>query len=132
MIEFVYIVNNNFYTKYFKKKTNTTCLPFFDTNFKEQLVGKNIIIYTKSTGFIGIINIINIINETDDIYNSLLVDYGLGTSINLYFLQINNLCLFDKIYKYRDYFNYCKTNNLHWFFVSSTRGLGKRFFSLSR
>lgn len=110
MIDFVYIINNNFYTKYIKTK-NGKYLPFFDTNIKEELIKKNVLIYTKSIGFNCIINVLKIIDNNHPNYNTLLADYILGSSNNLYFLEINILYLFNKPYKYRDYFNYCKKNN---------------------
>jgi hypothetical protein len=110
MIDFVYIINSNFYTKHIKTK-NGIYLPFFDTNIKEELIKKNILIYTKSIGFNGIINMLKIIDINHPNYNTLLADYCLGSSNNLYFFEINNLYLFNKFYKYRDYLNYCKKNN---------------------
>jgi hypothetical protein len=110
MIDFVYIINNNFYTKNIKNK-NGKYLPFFDTNIKEELIKKNVLIYTKSIGFNCIINVLSILDINNDNYNTLLTNYSLGSSNNLYFLEINNLYLFNKPYKYRDYFNYCKKNN---------------------
>jgi len=109
MIDFVYIINKNFYTKHIKTK-NGIYLPFFDTNIKEELIKKNILIYTKSLGFNGIINMLKIIDITDPNYKILIADYCLGSSNNLYFFEINNIYLFNQSYKYRDYFNYCKTN----------------------
>jgi hypothetical protein len=109
MIDFVYIINNNFYIKHIKNK-NDKYLPFFDTNIKEELIKKNILIYTKSIGFNGIINILKIIDIEQPNYNTLLTDYCLGSSNNLYFFEIDNLHLFNEFYKYRDYLNYCKTN----------------------
>ena len=109
MIDFVYIINNNFYTKHIKNK-NGKYLPFFDTNIKEELIKKNILIYTKSFGFNGIINVLKIIDINHPNYNTLLTDYCLGSSNNLYFFEINNLYLFSKSYKYKDYLNYCKNN----------------------
>jgi hypothetical protein len=109
MIDFVYIINKNFYIKHIKNK-NGKYLPFFDTNIKEDLIKKNILIYTKSLGFNGIINMLKIIDITDPNYKILIADYCLGSSNNLYFFEINNIYLFNQSYKYRDYFNYCKTN----------------------
>ena len=109
MIDFVYIINNNFYTKHIKTK-NGIYLPFFDTNIKEELIKKNILIYTKSFGFNGIINMLKIIDINHPNYNTLIADFCLGSSNNLYFFEINNIYLFNQSYKYRDYINYCKTN----------------------
>jgi len=109
MIDFVYIINSNFYTKYIKNK-NGKYLPFFDTNIKEELIKKNILIYTKSFGFNGIINILKIIDNNNSNYKILIGDYCLGSSNNLYFFEIDNIHLFNRSYKYRDYINYCKTN----------------------
>jgi len=109
MIDFVYIINSNFYTKHIKNK-NGKFLPFFDTDIKQELIKKNILIYTKSFGFNGIINILKIIDISDPNYNILITDYCLGSSNNLYFFEIDNLYLFNHSYKYRDYINYCKTN----------------------
>jgi len=109
MIDFVYIINSNFYTKHIKNK-NGKYLPFFDTDIKEELIKKNILIYTKSFGFNGIINILKIIDISDPNYKILIADYCLGSSNNLYFFEIDNIHLFNRSYKYRDYINYCKTN----------------------
>jgi len=109
MIDFVYIINKNFYTKHIKNK-NGKYLPFFDTDIKEELIKKNILIYTKSLGFNGIINMLKIIDINHPNYNTLLADYCLGSSNNLYFFEIDNLYLFNESYKYRDYMNYCKKN----------------------
>ncbi len=77
MIDFVYIINNNFYTKHIKNK-NGKYLPFFDTNIKEELIKKNILIYTKSVGFNGIINMLKIIDiiskKSIDELNQMYVD----------------------------------------------------------
>jgi len=109
MIDFVYIINSNFYTKHIKNK-NGKYLPFFDTDIKQELIKKNILIYTKSFGFNGIITILKIIDNNNSNYKILIGDYCLGSSNNLYFFEIDNIHLFNRSYKYRDYFNYCKTN----------------------
>jgi hypothetical protein len=109
MIDFVYIINSNFYTKHIKNK-NGKYLPFFDTDIKEELIKKNILIYTKSFGFNGIINMSKIIDNNNSNYKILIADYCLGSSNNLYFFEINNLYLFNESYKYKDYKNYCKIN----------------------
>ena len=93
MIDFIYIINSKFYTKHIKNK-NGKYLPFFDTNIKEELIKKNILIYTKSFGFNGIINMLKIIDTTDPNYKILITDYCLGSSNNLYFFEIDNLYLF--------------------------------------
>ena len=111
MIDFVYIINSNFYTKYIKNK-NGKYLPFFYTNIKEELIKKNILIYTKSLGFNGIINLLKIIDNNNSNYKILIADYCLGSSNNLYFFEIDNLYLFNHSYKYRDYMNHCKNNKL--------------------
>ncbi len=123
MIEFIYIINNDFYKKYIKKELDNNYLPFFDNNNKNEIINKKIIIYIKSIGFIGLFNVINIIDENNDLFNKLTLDYNLGTSTNLYFMKIKNITLLKEIFKYRDYINYCKQKKNNYINYSKSNDL---------
>ena len=123
MIEFIYIINNNFYKKYIKKEFDNNYLPFFDNNNKNEIIDKKIIIYVKSIGFVGLFNVINIIDENNDLFNKLTLSYNLGTSTNLCFMEIKNITLLKEIFKYRDYINYCKLNKINYINYSKSNDL---------
>ena len=123
MIEFIYIINNDFYKKYIKKELDNNYLPFFDNNNKNEIINKKIIIYVKSIGFIGLFNTINIIDENNDLFNKLTLNYNLGTSANLYFMEIKNITFLKEIFKYRDYINYCKLKKIEYINYSKSNDL---------
>ncbi len=108
MINYVYIINKNFYVKYIKKELIINYLPIFYNENELEIINKIGMIYVKSIGFIGTINIINIIDESNENFDTLKLKYNLGTSTNLYFFEIKNISFLKKILKYRDYINYCK------------------------
>jgi hypothetical protein len=114
MIDFVYTINNKFYTKYIKKELIINYLPLFLNEIEYEIINKIIMIYVKSVGFIGTLNVINIIDEHNDKFDSLTLKYNLGTSINLYFIEVKNITLLKRIFKYRNYINYCKLKKINY------------------
>jgi hypothetical protein len=114
MIDYVYIINKIFYIKYIKKELIINYLPIFYNENELEIINKIGMIYVKSIGFIGTINIINIINENNENFDTLKLKFNLGTSTNLFFLEIKNISFLKKILKYRDYIDYCKLKKINY------------------
>jgi len=114
MIDYVYIINKIFYIKYIKKELIINYLPIFYNENELEIINKIGMIYVKSIGFIGTINIINVINENNENFDTLKLKFNLGTSTNLFFLEIKNISFLKKIQKYRDYINYCKLKKINY------------------